>query len=483
MFAIHLSRWKLLLLLGDICVLVASVFLGLMFSAKIGHPWLFFITHWLKIILIVVTYLLVLYISDIYDYYQDFRIGANIIWILSSAMVGSLVSIIIFYFPLGAFAGRIFLVWQGTTFALLLVLWRYAFSAIALPMRLKTRMLIVGAGKAGRCILETIRQLPNSGYKVVGFVDDDPKKAGMMIEDLPVLGQSRDLQELVRRERIAQVIIAITNDKSPDLLDNLARLTITSCRLIDMPTAYEILAEKIPIDHISDTWLFFNSLNNGRLYYRKIKRLIDLVFSLLVLLVSWPLFVLTAIAIKLDSSGPMFYRQERLGQDGEPFNIIKFRTMIPDAEQAGPQWATANDPRITRVGRVLRRMRLDEFPQLINILKGEMSLIGPRPERQEFVQEFRALVAVWQSKCSACPLSNGEKLLTYKERLPYYSYRLLIRPGLTGWAQVKFPYASTMDETKEKLQYDLYYIKHVSFFLDLAILLKSLKIVLFGNGR
>jgi exopolysaccharide biosynthesis polyprenyl glycosylphosphotransferase len=483
MFAIHISRWKLLLLLGDILVLLASVLLGLIFSAKIPHPWKFFLTHWLQFTLLVITYLLVLYISDIYDYYQDFRIGANIIWVFSSAMVGILVSIIIFYFPLGAFVGRLFLIWQGAAFALLLVLWRYAFSAVALPARLKTRVLIVGAGKAGRCILDTIRGLPNSGYQVLGFVDDDPKKARSMIDDLPVLAQSKDLQELVQRERIAQVIIAVTNDKSPDLLDSLARLTMTNCRVIDMPTTYEILAERIPIDHISDIWLFFNSLNNSRLYYRKIKRLTDLVFSLLVLLVSWPLLVLAAIAIKLDSPGPIFYRQERLGQDGEPFHIIKFRTMINNAELAGPQWAAPNDSRITRVGRVLRKMRLDEFPQLINILKGEMSLIGPRPERQEFVQEFRAPVAVWQAKCSACPLSNGEKLLTYKERLPYYSYRLLIRPGLTGWAQVKFPYASTMEETKEKLQYDLYYIKHVSFFLDLAILLKTLKTVLFGHGR
>jgi exopolysaccharide biosynthesis polyprenyl glycosylphosphotransferase len=483
MLTIHFSRWKLLLLLGDTCALMASVLLGLIFSAKVTHPWVFFISHEFQFMLLMVTYLLVLYISDIYDHYQDFRIGANIIWVFSSAMVGTLVSIIIFYFPLGAFVGRLFLIWQGAAFALLLALWRYAFSAIALPMRLKTRVLIMGAGKAGRCMLDTIRQRPNSGYQVLGFLDDDPKKAGLMVDGLPVLGQSKDLHDLVHRERIAQVIIAITNDKSPDLMDSLARLTLTNCRVVDMPTTYEILTGKIPIDHISDVWLFFNSLNNSRLYYHKIKRLTDLVVSLLVLLVSWPLLVLAAIAIKLDDSGPIFYRQERLGQDGEPFYIIKFRTMIPNAEQAGPQWAAANDSRVTRVGRVLRKIRLDEFPQLINILKGEMSLIGPRPERQEFVQEFRAPVAVWQSKCSTCPLSNGEKMLTYKERLPYYSYRLLSKPGLTGWAQVKFPYASTMEETKEKLQYDLFYIKHVSFFLDLAILLKTLKTVLFGHGR
>jgi exopolysaccharide biosynthesis polyprenyl glycosylphosphotransferase len=397
--------------------------------------------------------------------------------------VGTMVSIIIYYFPMGSFVGRLFLVWQGVAFAALLVLWRYTFSAIALPMRLRTRVLIVGAGKAGKCMLETIQQRPYSGYQVIGFVDDDPEKAGLKINDLPVLGQSQDLHELVHREKVSMVVIAITHEKSPALLDVLARLTLSHSRVIDMPTAYEFLAGKIPIDHISDIWLFFNSLNNSRLYYRKIKRLTDLCFSLLVLLLSWPLFLLAAVAIKLDSSGPVFYRQERLGQDGEPFHIIKFRTMIPDAEQAGPQWAAPNDHRITRVGRVLRKMRLDEFPQLLNILKGEMSLIGPRPEREEFVQEFRAPVAVWQSKCSACPLSNGEKMLTYQERLPYYSYRLLIKPGLTGWAQVKFPYASTVAETKEKLQYDLYYIKHVSLFLDLAILLKTLRIVLFGQGR
>ena len=186
--------------------------------------------------------------------------------------------------------------------------------------------------------------------------------------------------------------------------------------------------------------------------------------------------------IVLDSPGPAFFRQQRLGKDGKPFWIIKFRTMVEDAERDGPQWASQDDPRITRVGRMLRKLRLDELPQLLNILKGEMSFIGPRPERQVLVNTFQQLLPVFRKKRLG---SNALEIRVcdYVEQVPHYSYRLLVKPGMTGWAQVMYPYAASQEETQEKLKYDLYYIKNMGFVLDLAILLKTIRIVLFGRDK
>src|SRR5208337_175427 len=175
-------------------------------------------------------------------------------------------------------------------------------------------------------------------------------------------------------------------------------------------------------------------------------------------------------------------RQERLGQDGKPFQILKFRTMIQEAEQYGPQWACEADLRITRVGRVLRKMRLDELPQLLNILRGDMSFIGPRPERQVFIRKFQEPVPALRPGRRADDPPGELVHSGFKENIPYYSYRLLVKPGLTGWAQVMHPYSSSLEQTQEKLQYDLYYLKNMGFFLDLAILLKTIRIVLFGRG-
>jgi len=483
LFKVYISKWKLLLAMGDICALVISGALGLILSPKIPNPWLFLVNHKLQFILVGAAYLLVLYIADLYDHYRDFRLRENIIFVICSSLLGTLVVITIFYFPMGTFVGRIFLVWQGAAFLALLVLWRYAFSAAALTTRLKSRVLIVGAGKAGQRMVEAIRRRPRSGFQVEGFVDDDPGKAGQKINDLGVLGNSADLLDLVANKKIGLVIIAVTRDKSPALLDGLIRLTLSRCRVIDMPTAYEFLTGKTPIDHISDDWLLFTSLSNGKIYYRRIKRLLDLGMALLMLFLSSPLFLLAAAAVKLESRGPVFYRQKRLGEDSKPFHIIKFRTMIPEAEPDGPRLALSNDRRVTRLGRILRKMHLDELPQLLNIIKGEMSLIGPRPEREEFVEQFREPVPVLRSQCLDCPVARQEEIILYQEKIPYYRLRLLVKPGLTGWAQVVYPYASTLEESKEKLRYDLYYIKHMGFFLDLVIMLKTIRTVFLGTGR
>jgi lipopolysaccharide/colanic/teichoic acid biosynthesis glycosyltransferase len=340
----------------------------------------------------------------------------------------------------------------------------------------------VGAGACGRQLLKAVQERPLSGLKAIGFVDDDPQKIGNEIQGVPVLGDSSRLSELIQEQQINLAALAITHEKSPQLLKELMRVNFSSCKVLDMPSLYEFLAGKIPVEHISDIWFYFNSSQNSKFYYRRLKNVGDVLLAIFYLIMVSPLFLVIPLVIKLDSPGPVFFRQQRLGQDGKPFWIIKFRTMVEDAERDGPRWASQDDPRITRVGGILRKLRLDELPQLLNILKGEMSFIGPRPERQVFVNTFQQLVPVFRKRRLG---SNTIEIRVcdYVERVPHYSYRLLVKPGMTGWAQVMYPYASSQEETREKLKYDLYYIKNMGFFLDLAILLKTIRIVLFGRDK
>jgi len=206
-------------------------------------------------------------------------------------------------------------------------------------------------------------------------------------------------------------------------------------------------------------WMLHTVISKPKLYGRLIKPFLETFIALLLFLLSVPAIVIVVMLLKIDSSGRIFYTQERLGKDGKKFTIIKFRTMIENAESlTGAVYAADNDPRITKIGRFLRKWRLDEIPQLLNIIKGDMSLVGPRPERHVFIKDF-------------------------EEKIPFYTQRLAVRPGLTGWAQVKYPYASSIEQTEEKLQYDLYYIKNMTFLLDCVVLFKTIKVVLFGSGK
>ncbi len=483
LFGIQISKWKFLLLGGDATTYVLAVFFALFFNPRVGpEAFSFFGAHFVAFSLMGLTYLVVFYIFSNYDYQRDYRRWSNIGQLLFSVAMGSVCIIIFFYFPTGIFVGRVQLLVQSATFAGLMLLWRLSFSAMALPQRLKQRVIIIGAGGSGRRILEALRNRPRSGLDPVGFIDDDPRKVGTIIEGLPVLGSCGEMMEIIRENLVDLAVVAITHDKSPALINALTRIGWSGCHLQDMPSLFEFLTGKIPIDHISDLWFYLTMLQKNRLYYHHVKRLIDVGLAAYGLVAAFPLLVLIAIAIKLDSPGPVFFRQERRGKDGKAFQIIKFRTMHLHAESNGPQWASSRDPRITRMGRILRRFRLDEFPQFINILRGEMSCIGPRPEREIFIKKFQELLPRVRSGRRIKDPPACEIHYDYYERIPYYRHRLLMKPGLTGWAQVMFPYASSPEQTKEKLEYDLFYIKNMSFFLDLAILLKTVRITLFGRG-
>jgi exopolysaccharide biosynthesis polyprenyl glycosylphosphotransferase len=484
LLGVPVSIWPLTLLTGDLVVFLLSVPIGFALNRRTFEiPWFFLDLFILPLTLMGLTYIVVLYVANLYDHYQDFRRVENISTIILSSLIATVLVLIIFTLPSWHILGRGFIEWQGVVFVWLLVLWRCAFSAIALPLRLQRKVLIIGAGRAGEEIQAVINRHQNSGLAVVGFLDDDPQKMGTAINGTPVLGSTSQLDEMITPYRVDMLVMAITHNKSSPLLNNLVRLSLMGVQLTDMPSLYEFLAGKIPTDHISDVWLLIHSLNSTKVYYRHFKRITDLVLASLGLALTWPFWVLIALAVKLDSPGSVFFGQERLGKDGKPFRILKFRTMVNDAEKAGPQFACCHDPRITRVGHILRKMRLDELPQLYNILKGDMSFIGPRPEREIFIREFQHPVPDLREGRRTTDAQGCQIVCGYKEHIPYYSYRLLVKPGITGWAQVMHSYAATMAETKEKLQYDLYYIKNMSLFLDLAILLKTIRIVLFGWGR
>jgi len=341
---------------------------------------------------------------------------------------------------------------------------RGLYRVVAAHAALRRRALIIGAGWAGRTIAEALAEQSDGTYQVIGFVDDDPAKQNLTLHvsrlTLPVLGNRYSLPTLIRQHRIDTLILAITHDANGELLQVLTDCLELGVEIVPMPVLYEQLTGRVPIEHIGSNWYVAMPLHHPltRPFNRLIKRIFDIAGATLGLIFLALAFPFIALAIYIDSPGPIFYVQERVGQGGRIFRAYKFRTMVPDAEKDGAVWAQKNDPRVTRVGRILRKTHIDEFPQFINILKGEMSAVGPRPERPEFVEELA-------------------------REIPFYRVRHAVKPGMAGWALVKYGYASSKEDTIVKLQYDLYYIKHWSLWLDLVILLKTVLDMLTLRGR
>ncbi|HRV91618.1 MAG TPA: sugar transferase [Anaerolineae bacterium] len=342
----------------------------------------------------------------------------------------------------------------------LLVGWRLLYSWAFKMTVFQQKAIIVGAGWAGKTIAKILNDHAPSQFQLVGFVDDDPTKQHTKVEGALVLGSVDALPGLVQAHGVTDVVLAITRDVPGHALSSLINCYERNVRISTMAELYEWLTDRVPVEHIGDNWFVVLPLSNRNqtLAYRVTKRMMDIVISAVGLLLFAPLFPVLALLIKIDSSGPIFYRQKRVGRGGYVFELIKLRSMVVDAEKDGvAKWADFDDPRVTKVGRFLRQTRLDEVPQLFNVLRGEMSLIGPRPERPEFVQEL-------------------------EQEIPFYRTRLSVKPGLTGWAQVNYDYGRSAVDALEKLRYDLYYIKHQSIHLDVIILLKTIGTVLMLRG-
>ena len=351
----------------------------------------------------------------------------------------------------------LYVLWEG---ALLTLGWRLVYIWFVTHLPLDKHLLILGASDAGRTMLGLLREAgPHA--TVVGFVDDDRELWGREVDGVPVLGGADRLADAVARFGVGEVVVAVPHRAGSALLGALADCLHQGVDVVPMSQVYEDLLGRVPVRHLESGWLFSSFVEAVRAKdaSRLAKRALDLVGATAGLVTLAVLTPIIATAIWLDAGRPIFFRQGRVGRGAAPFTLIKFRTMAQDAEADGPpRWAGRRDPRVTRVGRFLRRTRLDELPNVVNVLRGEMSLVGPRPERPEFVAEL-------------------------EREIPFYRTRLLVRPGLTGWAQVNYPYGDSVHGALEKLEYDLYYVKHRSLFFDLWILVRTVGTVVALRGR
>lgn len=397
------------------------------------------------------------YLFDLYDFKMIRQRMILTLRILQSLSVSAITLALLFYLLPEMRLGRGVIALSLLLTLAMMLLWRFAAMWMLRNPRLAERVMILGTDANAVGVAREMLQHVEYGYEVVGFVGNDPALVGKSLINPSVIGLMDDLESLVRNHRPDRIIVAMAERDGKLPMHMLLKLKIRDEISIEEGSRFfERVSGRIYTDDLQPEQLVFSDAGSGVRIYKRLQRLFDIAAAVVGLVLSSPIMLITAIAIRLESKGPVFYLQERVGLHGEPFRIIKFRSMRTDAEANGPVWAGENDPRVTRVGRLIRKTRIDEIPQFINVLRGEMSLIGPRPERPQFVTQLEA-------------------------RIPYYSERHLVKPGLTGWAQVRYPYGASFEDAREKHQYDLYYIKNQSPLLDALIVLETIRVVLFGR--
>ncbi len=467
--SLEFSERKLLLFIGDLLLTMTGIIGSLWYWTHLTHRtfgWDLVKYHSLWTISMAIGWSIWMYINDLYDLRIAVQLKRTLQRIGSGGGLIGLVYLIYYFVvtapaPLGeAFLSLRFapgLAILVTT--MLLIVWRYIYAVFLGAGHVKRRVLIFGAGVTGTLLAEVFQQHPH--YQTIGFIDDNPQLKGSKSEIVPILGNRHRLLSTIDDNAIDEIVLAISNPIDNDLLQLLTNCHERGLTVTPMPVIYEKLTGKVAVEHIGSQWYSALPLkkNPFETFNRIGKRLLDLSCGLIIAAILGIVFPFVAIAIKLDSPGPIFYKQERVGQYGSKFTVFKFRSMVQNAERNGKaQWAVKGDARITRVGNFIRKTRLDELPQVMNVLRGEMSMVGPRPERYQFIQELQ-------------------------KEIPFYRTRLAAKPGLTGWAQVNYGYGSTIEDALIKVQYDLYYLKHWSPWLDLKILLRTFSVVLKMQGQ
>ena len=337
----------------------------------------------------------------------------------------------------------------------LLVLNRLIVGGILGASAFRRRVLVFGAGHRAQRLRE-LGDKPESGFAIVGYIAVSEMQP--VVEEAIARTAIHNLTRFVENLGVSEVVLALEERRNSLPLKDLLRIKTAGVHVNDFSSFIERETGRVDLDTVNPSWLIFSDgFSSGRAVSSVAKRMFDIAASALLLLLTAPVIVIFAIAVKLDSRGPAFFRQSRVGLFGQTFDVIKLRSMRTDAELAGAQWATENDPRVTRIGRFIRKVRIDELPQAWSVLKGEMSFVGPRPERPEFVSDL-------------------------EEQLPFYAERHMVKPGITGWAQVNYPYGASIEDSRHKLEYDLYYAKNYTPFLDLLIILQTLRVVLWHEG-
>ena len=458
------KTWRgFILVAGETVLLVTAVVLASVLIAG-SYAWELVTdnTAIVRVLLIVVVCQICLHYSDLYDL-RTIESKRDLARRLLQAIGATslILGIAYWLFPLLVVHQGVFLL--AAAIAMVLVMtWRAAFDAITEHMSPRERLLLVGTSPAAVVLARELHERRHElGVTIVGFVDPDPSSVGKPVINPGVVGTIDDIPELAERMDVDRVVVSLSDERGKLRMDQLLDVRLRSGVLFDhLASVYEEYTGKIALENLRPSWLVFSTGFRKTRRLMLMKRAFDIVTSVVGLVLAAPLMVLSALLLKLESPrDPILYHQERVGLNGETFVVHKFRSMRSDAEaRTGPVWSAGDqDPRITAVGRFMRKTRLDEIPQLWNVLRGDMSLIGPRPERPSFVQQLT-------------------------KQIPFYGQRHVVKPGVTGWAQVRYTYGASVEDALQKMQYDLYYVKHMSLRFDLLIALETVKTVVLRRG-
>lgn len=449
---------KIFLLLGDLGILYLSLYLTLLIreGGQISaQAWQ---THLTPFTLIYLAWLAVFFINDLYNLNITQSVQRFTKKFIQALAINVLIAIGFFYFiPFFGIAPKTNLAIDIIIFIILAYGWRMIFNVIISRSIFANRILFLGPQEKFLELLPDLQGGRYHGWKVVAIWDPSETKEYKR-EGIKYFKNTTPLSEAIEQERINTIIIGVSTSENKQLTRELYHCIFKNINAINLTTFYEVVTQRVPAKLLSETWFLENIKESDKQFHDWAKLSYDYLLAILMSIGFLATLPFIGIAILIDDGWPIFYNQKRVGKKGKIFKIHKFRTMRRDAERQGALWAKKNDNRVTRIGRFLRKTRLDELPQIMNVIKGEMSFIGPRPERPNFVEDLT-------------------------EIMPYYPIRHLTKPGLTGWAQINYEYAASFEENLKKLQYDLYYIKNRSLLLDLKILLKTLGIVISQRGQ
>ena len=454
---------RLILLFADLLVSGLALLLSLYFWAQ-RDQWLHFSWDFLKqrppLWFWFLPLLWMLLINELYDIHRASSLKETGRGILVGSVIGVIFYLLVFFLSDADSMPR-----QGVaTFiiftALLTLFWRSIYIRIFTAPQFMRRVLIIGAGKAGTTLCSVVNGMKPPPFLLVGLIDDSLQKIGAQVECYPVLGDSSRLETLTGEYSITDLIVAISGEMRPEMFQALVNIQERGVTVRSMPAVYEELLGRVPIFLLQSDWILRAFVDQAEVggFYEGLKRLLDIIGGLIGSLFLVILFPIVGLLTLLETGRPVIFTQKRLGMFGEEYWTFKFRTMVQNSDKEIARVTTSNDDRITRTGRFLRKSHLDEWPQFLNVLKGEMSLVGPRPEQSELVSQLQT-------------------------NIPFYRARLLVKPGLTGWAQVNFGYAATLEDTAVKLEYDLYYIKHRNLLLDFIIMVRTFGAVVGFRGQ
>jgi sugar transferase (PEP-CTERM system associated) len=455
-----ISTTTKVLVLGDSCLIAASLCLAILIRLhdfRLAWNYLRLSDMPLRFGLVLLTCWVSLYYNDLYAPRIVNRRSELFVY-LFQAIGTAWVSLAILYYLIPDHSlGRGISALSAPTILLFLLSWRLILLETDFLMPRQQRVLVVGTGPLGISLVREILHRPELHLKVVGFLDENGENIGKSLVNPGIIGAASDLEEITTREKIDRIVLSLKERRGQTPLRGLLHLKFAGVAVEDAHTLSEQIDGRIRLEYLSPSWMILSEGFRKSPLLLFAKRALDLLVAVILLILSLPVMGIVALAILLETGRPILFRQERIGLKGKGFEILKFRSMNQDAEEHGPKWATDGDQRITRVGRIIRKLRLDELPQIVNVLRGQMSFVGPRPERAVF-----------------CHMLEAET--------PFYALRYSVRPGITGWAQVKYQYGGSIEEAKTKLEYDLFYIKHLSLTLDLAILFETATVVLWQRG-